>query len=310
MRALINTGGGGIEVEIAEVPEPEPGPGEAVVEVSAVAVNRGELRLLDARPHGWRPGQDVAGVVVEAASDGSGPAQGTRVVAWPEQEGWAQRVAVPTTHLATLGPDVTMAQGATLPIAGITALRLLRLGGDLDGKRLLITGAAGGVGRFAVELAARAGADVTGVVRDESRSEGLTHLGATQVESDLDRLEGPFDLVLDAAGGPSLEAAVRVVAPGGEIVVYGNSSNTPAQISFSDFRGHALARITAFFVYESGQPPTFGEDLQLLADMVAAGTLHPQIGLETSWTEANDAFEELAQRRVNGKLVLKIDQDR
>lgn len=310
MRALINSGGGGVEVDLAEVPEPEPAPGEAVVEVSAVAVNRGELRLLAARPQGWRPGQDVAGVVVETAADGSGPALGTPVVGWPEQEGWAQRVAVPTTHLATLAPNVTMAQGATLPIAGITALRLVRRGGDLEGKRVLITGAAGGVGRFAVELAAGAGADVTGVVRDESRSEGLADLGARHVVFDRDELAGPFDLILDAAGGESLETAVKVVAPGGEILVYGNSSNTPAQISFGDFRGHALARITAFFVYESGQPPTFGEDLQLLADMIAAGTLHPQIGLETSWTEANQAFEALAQRRVNGKLVLIVDQDR
>lgn len=310
MRALINSGGGGIEVDLAEVPEPEPGPGEAVVEVSAVAVNRGELRLLAARPQGWQPGQDIAGVVVEAAADGSGPAQGTPVVGWPEEGGWAQRVAVPTTHLATLAPDVSMSQAATLPIAGITALRLVRSGGDLEGKRVLITGAAGGVGRFAVELASRAGAEVTGVARDESRSEGLTDLGARQVVFDPDRLEGLFDLILDAAGGPSLEAAIKVVAPGGEILVYGNSSNTPAQISFGDFRGHAGARIRAFFVYESGQPPTFGEDLQLLADMIAAGTLHPQIGLEASWTEANEAFEALAQRRVNGKLVLIVDQDR
>jgi NADPH:quinone reductase len=307
LKALVNKGEGGITVEIGEVPEPSPRPNEALVEVHAVAVNRGELRLLRARPRGWQPGQDVAGVVEEQASDGSGPPVGIRVVAWPEQAGWAEKVAVPTSHLAQIADHVTLSGAATLPIAGMTALRALRLGGDLAGKRVLVTGAAGGVGRFAVELAAGAGATVTGVAADEARAIGLEEIGAQRIVFELDDLEGPFDLILDAAGGPSLEAAVRLIAPGGDIVLYGNSSDTPAQVSFGDFRGHALARITAFFVYESGAPPTFGEDLQTLADMVADGRLHPQIGLEVPWTEANSAFEALADRQVNGKAVLLID---
>ncbi len=141
---------------------------------------------------------------------------------------------------------------------------------------------------------------------DEARAIGLEEIGADRITFGLDEVEGPFDLILDAAGGPSLEAAVRLIAPGGDIIVYGNSSDSPAQISFSDFRGHALARITAFFVYESGAPPTFGEDLQSLADMVSDGRLHPQIGLEVPWTEANPAFEALANRQVNGKAVLMV----
>jgi NADPH:quinone reductase len=307
LKALVNKGDGGITVEMSDVPEPKPRPNEALVEVQAVAVNRGELRLLRARPRGWQPGQDVAGVVVAQAADGSGPPVGIRVVAWPEQAGWAEKVAVPTSHLAHLADHVTFSEAATLPIAGMTALRALRLGGELAGKRVLVTGAAGGVGRFAVELAAGAGATVTGVAADEARAVGLEEIGARTISFELDDLEGPFDLILDAAGGPSLEAAVRLVAPGGDIVIYGNSSDTPAQVSFGDFRGHALARITAFFVYESGAPPTFGEDLQTLADMVADGRLHPQIGLEVPWTEANSAFEALANRQVNGKAVLLIE---
>ena len=306
MKALVNKGDGGMSVELGDVPEPSPRPNEALVEVGAAAVNRGELRLLRARPAGWRPGQDVAGVVAEQAADGSGPPVGSRVVAWPEQEGWAEKVAVPTSHLARLADHVTFTEAATLPVAGMTALRALRLGGDLAGKRVLVTGAAGGVGRFAVELAAGAGATVTGVVADEARAIGLEEIGASTISTGLDDLEGPFDLILDAAGGPSMVAAIRLIAPGGDIVVYGNSSDTPAQISFSDFRGHALARITAFFVYESGEPPMFGADLQTLADMVAKGRLHPQIGLEVPWTEADSAFEALANRQVNGKAVLLV----
>jgi len=307
VKALVNKGDGAVGVELAEVPEPEPAPNEAVVGVRAVAVNRGELRLLGARPRGWRPGQDVAGVVTEAAPDGSGPERGSRVVAWPEQAGWAQRVAVPSSHLALLASGVSFAEAATLPVAGVTALRILRVGGDLKGRRVLITGAAGGVGRFAVELAAGAGASVIGVAADDSRASGLGELGAAGVVHDADQAEAPFDLILESAGGPSLEAAVRLVAPGGTIVIFGNSSDTPASISFGDFRGRAAARIVSFFVYESGEPPTFGSDLQLLADMVAEGTLHPSVGLEASWTDADQVFEALARRRVNGKAVLVVD---
>ncbi|MGH3668462.1 MAG: alcohol dehydrogenase catalytic domain-containing protein, partial [Acidimicrobiia bacterium] len=85
MKALVNKGEGGMSVELSEVPEPSPSPNEALVDVRAVAVNRGELRLLRARPSGWQPGQDVAGGVIEQASDGSGLPVGMRVVAWPEQ---------------------------------------------------------------------------------------------------------------------------------------------------------------------------------------------------------------------------------
>jgi len=293
-------------VDLVEVAEPEPAANEAVVQVAAVAINRGELRLLAARDRGWQPGQDVSGTVVAAAADGSGPKRETRVVAWPEQAGWAERVAVPTSHIAPLDHDVGFNQAATLPIAGLTALRLLRIGGDLHGRKVLVTGAAGGVGRFAVEMASRSGAVVTGVVASVQRAEGLAGLGAHAVVEDIDQAEGEYDLILEGVGGPSLEASIRLVARRGVILVFGNSSNSSAQVSFGDFRGRPGSRIEAFFVYESGEPPTFGQDLQLLADMIAKGTLHPQIGMEVPWTEANTVFSALADRQVNGKAVLLV----
>jgi NADPH:quinone reductase len=306
MKALVNRGEGALAVDLVDVADPQPAGNEAVVRVAAVAINRGELRLLAARPQGWRPGQDVAGTVVVAAGDGSGPEEGARVVAWPEQAGWAERVAVPTSHLGTLQDDVSFAQAATLPIAGVTALRLLRVGGELSGKRILVTGAAGGVGRFAVELASQSGAEVTAVAASPQRAGGLDAIGAHAVVVDIERAEGEFDLILEGVGGASLEASIRLIAPRGTILVFGNSSNSPAQVSFGDFRGHPGARIEAFFVYESGEPPTFGHDLQLLADMIAEGALHPQIGMEVAWTEANTVFHAVADRQVNGKAVLLV----
>src|SRR5260370_784426 len=124
--------------EIREVAEPSASPDEAIVEVHAFSLNRGELRLLATRPEGWRPGQDVAGVVIRQAADGSGPPDGSRVVALVDEGGWSQRVAASTAHMATLPDDVSFAAAATLPIAGITALRTLRYGGVLLGLRLLL----------------------------------------------------------------------------------------------------------------------------------------------------------------------------
>ena len=307
MRALVNRGGGEVAVDLEEVADPVPAASEAMVAVEAAAINRGELRLLGMRPRGWRPGQDVAGVVVSGAADGSGPAPGTRVVAWPEQAGWAERVAVPTSHLAPLAANVTFAQAATLPVAGVTALRLLRLAGDLSGRRVLVTGASGGVGRFAVELAAGSGAEVTGVTSRPEQVGSLESLGAHSVVATIEDAVGSFDLILESAGGESLEAAIGLVAARGTIAVFGNSSKNDSRISFGDFWGRPEAQIVAFFVYESGEPPPFGDDLEALADMVASGSLHPAVGLEAPWSEANAALAALSAREVNGKAVLIVD---
>jgi len=201
MLALVNTPSASIPVELNEVPEPVPMPDEAVVEVHAFTLNRGELALLSSRPEGWRPGQDIAGVVVQPATDGSGPEKGTRVVALVDGAGWSQRVAAPTARMAVLPDNVSFASATTLPVAGLTALRTLRQGGPLLGQRVLITGAAGGVGRFAVQLAALAGAEVTGVVSHPDRATGLSELGATAIVVNIREAEGLFDLILESAGG-------------------------------------------------------------------------------------------------------------
>src|SRR5215471_7897944 len=129
MRALVATANAQAPLELRDVDAPQASASESLVDVRAVSINRGELRLLGARPAGWRPGQDIAGVVSQAAADGSGPPVGTRVVALVDQAGWAERVAVPSSRIAALPDDISFAQAATLPVAGLTALRALRLGG-------------------------------------------------------------------------------------------------------------------------------------------------------------------------------------
>ena len=118
---------------------------------------------------------------------------------------WAQRVTVPQTWIAELPDGVSFTQAAVLPTAGLTALRILRLGPAILGRRVLVTGASGGVGRFAIQLAHLGGADVTALVSSNSaRLAGLRKLGADDVVSDVAQLRGRFDLILESFGGDTL----------------------------------------------------------------------------------------------------------
>ena len=136
-------------------------PSQALVKVAAISLNRGEVRRSQTAEAGWRPGWDLAGTIETAAADGSGFPVGTRVVGFVSSGAWAEFVAVFTQAIAALPDSVSFADAATLPVAGLTALYALSKGGSLLGKSVLITGASGGVGYFAVQLARLAGATVT-----------------------------------------------------------------------------------------------------------------------------------------------------
>jgi NADPH:quinone reductase-like Zn-dependent oxidoreductase len=307
VRALVATGNASTPLELREVEEPSPADHEVLIKVERVSINRGELRLVATRAAGWRPGQDVAGTVAKTAADGSGPPVGTRVVAGVDQAGWAERVAASVSRIGALPDNVSFAQAATLPVAGLTALRALRLGGTLLGRRVLVTGATGGVGQIAVQLAARSGAHVVGTTRHPEWGSSLTRSGDVQLTSDLDGLEGPFDLILESVGGESLTKSLKLVGRDGIVVLFGNSSGQESSVSFASFAGKPHARLYAFFVYESGEPPTFGEDLALLAREIGDGRLEPQVGLEASWRDPIAALDALRERRMVGKAVLAID---
>src|SRR4051794_8154613 len=259
-----------------ELPDPEPGPHDVVVAVRAFAVNRGELSLLQQRADGWLPGQDVAGVVARAAADGSGPPEGTRVVGIADGGGWSALVPVPAHRVAPLPGDVSFADAAALPVAGLTALRALREAGPLLGRRLLVTGATGGVGSFAVQLGAAAGAHVTALVSRPERADAARALGAhavvTLAGDELAPVAGagdavrPFHAVLDGVGGPVLAAAIHALAERGAVIAYGVAGGrTPTPLGFYDFGvSGRLGRLVGFFVYATGEE-RFGEDLGALA---------------------------------------------
>ena len=307
MLGLVTTPEGKAPMELRELPEPTVQRNETLVEVRAFSLNRGELRSIRNNGEGWVPGQDVAGVVVQQAADGSGPPAGARVVALTDEFGWAQRVAVLSHRMAVLPDGVSFAQACTLPVAGLTALRTLRHGAPLLGKRVLITGAAGGVGTLAVQLAARSGARVTAVVGRADRAAGLKELGALEVIEGIERAQGRFGLILEAAGGASLAQAIKLVEAKGVVVVYGNSSGESTTISFADFRGAPNSRVQGFSYFYSEAEDRFAPDLALLVSLIADGSLRPQIGVERSWREFASVAEQLRDRRVAGKAVLMLD---
>jgi NADPH2:quinone reductase len=310
MRAVVATGRPERPTELRDVPEPEPRDDEVLVAVEYVSLNRGEARRLATAEEGWRPGWDVAGAVHKPARDGSGPRADDRVVAFMSADagGWAERVVVRTDRLAPVPSGVSAAQAAALPTAGLTALRTLRLGGLLLGRRVLITGAAGGVGRFAIELAARAGAEITGVVGSTERGAGLHELGAHELVTSIDDARAAYDLVLDSVGGRSLRAALDLIAPTGTVVSFGYSSGEETCFAASPWYLKGRPRLVGFTVFFTGSGESYVDDLSYLTTLVAAAELHPQIGVERDWTELEETIQELNNRHIAGKAVLRVSQ--
>ncbi|MFE9328422.1 zinc-binding dehydrogenase [Nocardia sp. NPDC052278] len=185
---------------------------------------------------------------------------------------------------------------------GITALRTLRLAGDLLGQRVLITAASGAVGRLQVELAAARGADVTAIAGPEHTT-ALLDLGASNVVSSIDEANGRYHVVSESIGGKSLTSAISKVEPGGLVLLIGTTTGEPGAVTIYDFIGHEGARIQSFLSYASGP---FGTDLGLLVALVAKGILHPAIGYTADWTDLPDALRALADRQVKGKAVLTL----
>jgi NADPH2:quinone reductase len=305
MHALVHDPEAPAALRRVELPDPVPAADEVLVAVAAAALNRLDVDYADQIYAGGRvPGVDAAGPDVAAAADGSGPPVGARVATFAGGGAFATLRAVAARDVGVLPDAVAFAAGAALPGAGVTALQAVRRFGALLGRRLLVTGAAGGVGRFAVQLGALAGAHVVAQVGSPERAGGLVDLGAAEIVRDLDEL-APVDAVIDNVGGPMLAAAVALLAEDGLALSVGQASGQRTVIDFEAERQRGGHRGVEVFTVGTGYTG-FGTDIEELARLVAAGRLDPQIGWQGSWDRAGEAATALRERRVAGKAVLEV----
>jgi len=303
MQALIYDPAVPHRLRLGEAPDPMPAAGQALVRVAATSLNFGEIAF---RPTNGQFGQvsgwDAAGVVIQAAADGSGPAVGTRVVTFGWSGAWAELRAVDTNNLAVVPDSVDLGLASALPVAGVTALQAVRRLGPLIGRRVLITGASGGVGRYATQLAARAGAHVVASVGSPARAEGLREIGAAEIVVGLENLSKRVYGVLDNVGGTQLAEAYNLLEDGGIVQAIGMASREPTLIDFEQARTRVdRGRLETFNV-----STPFGDDLAYLVGLLDKGELDAQVGWRGPWQRAVAAADALLARRVPGKAVLDL----
>jgi NADPH:quinone reductase-like Zn-dependent oxidoreductase len=305
VRALTIDHGAPGHLVLAEVPEPEPALHQVLVRVAAASVNPIDHHGLPDAPPGSVPAWEPAGVVVRAAADGSGPEVGTGVTTLGPGGAWAQLRAVDTALASTVPAGVDPAAANILPIAATSALRALRALGPVLGRRVLVTGATGAVGRFAVQLAHLGGAYVIAGARSAAAADELRALGADEVLTDgpdyaTDLVHG----VLETVGGAH-QRCFRPPAAGRDPGLVGRASGEPVTFAATDLVGdggrHGRS-LTTFFLADG--TPGLGEDFTWLTERLTDGRLSAQVDVRSPWTAAAAADGPLA--RARGKLVLEV----
>lgn len=309
MRAVFTVPGSTPGLVLRETAIPTPAADQALIKVTAISLNQGETRTALAATESYIPGWDFAGVIERAAGDGSTPGEGIRVFGFVARGAWAQYLTAPGWLMAEIPAGVSDAQAASLPIAGGTALTAMEITGPVAGRRVLITGAAGGVGRFACQFAALSDAKVFAISRRPAlarqlRENGVEPAGVFAGIAEA-KAAGAYDVILDSVGGDTLATALTALAPNGICVNYGNSSRQPTtfDVRSASWPFHGIKCIwMGRDALASNYTPIF----ERLIGLVQQGRLHAPIDVELPWTSVAEAAERLIQRRVDGKIILKV----
>jgi NADPH:quinone reductase-like Zn-dependent oxidoreductase len=322
MKAIVQRADGRPEqvLEFLDVEDPVPGDGEVLIENRAAAVDIGDWLMLEGLPYFARPGyglrrpkhpipgQSVAGRVEGVGRGVTRFRPGDEVFGWCTG-GFAERVVTSEDSLADLPADTTHEQAAAVPASGFAALQAVRDAGRLrPGQLVLIVGASGGVGTFAVQIAKALGAHVTGVCSTPA-VELVRSLGADDVidyTRETITRDGPrYDLIVDIAGNRTLRELRSALKPSGTLVIVGGSGGrwfmgfgrTVAAAMRSPF---VKQRLRAFFSKRTT------EDLAVLADLVGSGKVAPVIESTYPLSATAEALERVGARRARGKTVVTI----
>lgn len=289
--------------------EPTPGPGRAVIQVQANSLNRGEILHVQryrSLPPGTVPGWDVAGVVLEAATDKTGPGVGTRVFGWSDRRGtWAERVALSVDSLAVTPEGLGVDDASTLGVAALTAYAALgRCPVPLPGAHVVVTGATGGVGSFAVQLAQLAGSKTTAVLRAGADPNGVQLPDGVDLELGIDPDGPPADLVVDSVGGEVLAGALRRVGLGGTVVTLGRTLDEPSPLPPGWFQKHAQLHGLSFS-RDYTAPGVTTAALTRIAGLVVGGRLTTNLSRVGNAEDLVTLIDELVTRRARGKVVMR-----
>ncbi|HEU5222631.1 MAG TPA: NAD(P)-dependent alcohol dehydrogenase [Candidatus Lumbricidophila sp.] len=306
------------QLELAQVPVPSVGDREVLIRVEAVAVSNGDVRVLHGEPllvrtaFGLRRprqpilGRDVAGTVAAVGRLVTEFAVGDPVLTEANQGGWAEYVCVPGVFVAAR-PQVSAVDAASVVVSGQAALHALRLAPVGPGSRVLINGASGGVGSFAVQLAKRAGATVTGVCSG-GKADAVIELGADVV---LDYATadfvttGPYDVIIDLVGNAALAPMRRALAASGTVVIVTAQGGRV----FGPLGRILKVSLTAPFLRPRMKVLTSlrnGADLAELARLLASGELRAPVDGRFTLSEAADAVRYYESGAVTGKVVLVV----
>jgi NADPH:quinone reductase-like Zn-dependent oxidoreductase len=303
MRAVRFDGYGGIDVlQVVDVPEPVPGPGEVLVRVKAAAINPGEAKIRDGALHSRFPatfpsgqGSDLAGVVEGIGAGVTGWAVGDEVIGYTDDRAaHAELARVLAANLTAKPPGVSWEAAASLHVAGCTAWAAVRAVSLGSGDTVAVSGAAGGVGVFAVQLARSAGATVIGIA-GESKHEWLRAHGVVPVVygdgvADRIRAAAPdgVDAFLDLVGGGYVELALSLGV-------------VPERINtIADFEAVSKHGVKA----DGNAVGASAATLAALAADVASGTLEVPIAATYPLEQVRDAYAELERGHTLGKIVL------
>ncbi len=310
MRAILVDKAAPANLSLGETEEPTAAPSEALVRVSAISLNRGEVNRAQIAEPSSNPGWDLAGTVERPAADGTGPQTGARIVGFLPSGAWAELAAVPTNSLAELPDNVSFEQAATLPIAGLTALYALEKGGVLLGRSVLVTGASGGAGHFAVQLARLSGARVVALVRRKEHEGLVREAGAHEVATGEDAANagafGPYDLILESVGGKVLGSALEMVAPDGLCVSFGASGAAETTFDVRSFFLTGGACLYGFIIFHEVLAHPASDGLARLVTLVGEERLKPRISVKAPWEEIGDVARQLLDRGYTGKAVLMV----
>jgi NADPH:quinone reductase-like Zn-dependent oxidoreductase len=323
MKAITHHRYGGPEVlGLENAPTPIPGEGEVRIRVHAAGLNAGDRHLMRAdpfilrfmfggllRPKNTILGSAVAGTVETVGEGVTRFDVGDRVFGDLSESGFgafAEFACAPEEFFAPIPEGTDFEQAAAVPVGALVALQALRGPGSIrEGMRVLVNGASGGVGHFAVQIARSHGAEVTGVCGTRN-VEMVRSLGASRVidysETDYTAMGETWDLILDTAAHHSFSDCKQALSPGGTyIMVGGPVSQMFKLMAIKGWLSRGGDRTFATILSRPNQ-----DDMQVLSDLLAAGDIEPFIGRTYPLEALAEAFRDLEGRRVPGKLVIQM----